>query len=194
MTRTKLSAGWLSVAVRMTMASGRVPVDGSTGEGASQRSDDVRAAGFTSEGLGWTLSNGALKVSSDEGNTWRSVRLPLGSQAWNSAEVVSDHTALVAGVNAKGAIVGVTNDAGNSWSLSSLVTSVPDISGDVALAYDGGTAVAMVRVQTSSNFAAREVFSTVDGPAWSRDKAPTTWTVALLDQGKGSLAGQAIRD
>lgn len=162
MLRTRLSIGAIAAALlMMTLACGRVPVEGSTSATASLRSDDVCAAGFTSDGLGWTLSNGTLKVSSDAGNTWRSIRLPLGSQAWKSAAVVSDQVALVATRYAKGAIVGVTSSAGGSWSVSPLLTSIGDISDDIVLAYEGTTWVAMIRFQTSSNFAAGEIFSTV---------------------------------
>jgi hypothetical protein len=178
----------------ITLACGRVPVDVSSGATASLRSDDVRASGFTSDGLGWTLSNGTLEVSSDVGNTWRSIGLPLGFQAWKSAAVVSDQVALVATRNAKGAIVGLTTSAGGSWTVSPLLTSIGDISDDIGVAYEGTTGVAMVRFQTSSNFAAGEIFSTVDGVGWSRHKAPTAGTIALTDRGTLWLAGGPIND
>jgi photosystem II stability/assembly factor-like uncharacterized protein len=140
------------------------------------------------------LSNGGLRLSSDDGNTWRSVQLPTGSQTWKTATVASDQIALVAGLNAKGATVGVTTKAGGSWSLSPLVTSIPDVSSDVALASDGSIGIAMVRFASSSNFAVGEVFSTADWGAWSRHEAPTAGKIAVTDQGTVWLAGGPIND
>ncbi len=194
MLRIKFSVGGLVLAVLLTVACGRVPVDGSPGAAVIPRSDDVRSAGFTSDGLGWTLSNGGLRVSSDDGNTWRSVQLPHSSQTWKTAAVVTDQIALIAGMNAKGAIVGSTTNAGGSWSLSPLIVSTPGASGDVALAFDGSIGIAMVRFTSSSNFAVGEVFSTVDGGVWSRHEAPTAGKIAVTDQGTVWLAGGPIND
>jgi hypothetical protein len=194
MLRTQLSIGGLAVAVLLTLACGRMPIDQSAGASAKQASDDVRAAGFTSAGLGWTLSNGALKISSDTGNSWRSLQLPSAYQPWKAAVVVSDQMALIAGLNAKGALVGVTTSAGGNWSVAPLITSIPGVSGDVALASDGKLDAALVRFATSSNFAAGEVFSSVDGTAWTRYKAPTAGKIAITDKNVIWLAGGPIND
>lgn len=194
MLRTRLSVGGFVLAVVLTLACGRVPIDGSTGTAASQRSDDVRDAGFTPDGMGWTLSNGNLRLSSDDGTTWRSIQLPTGSQTWNTATVESDQIALVAGLNARGATVGVTTRAGGPWGLVPLATSMPHVSSHVALASDGSIGIAMVRFASSSNFAVGEVFSTTDWVAWSRHEAPTAGKIAVTDQSTVWLAGGPIND
>jgi hypothetical protein len=47
---------------------------------------------------------------------------------------------------------------------------------------------------TSSNFAAGEVFSSVDGALWSRHKAPTAGEVAITGKGTIWLAGGPLND
>jgi hypothetical protein len=188
--RSGTSATFIGLAVVLTLACGRVPnVGGDASSISGPRSDAVRAEGFTPNGLGWTLSNGGLRTTVDDGDTWSSIQLPPGSNDWRAAALASDQTALVADLVSRGADVAITTNRGRSWTVSTLSTSTPDVAGDIALAFDGSVAAALVRFTTSSAFSAGEVFTTSDLITWVRHKAPTAGRIGLTSQGELWIAG-----
>jgi hypothetical protein len=187
--KVKAFAVLVGLAFILVVGCGRAPQSGRVGSVPAARSVEIRSEGFAPSGVGWVLTQGQLRTTPDAGDTWSAVALPQVALDWKAAVFTDNDSALVGALTETGATVALTTTHGRAWQISLLATSLPQISGDLSIAFDGSAGAVLVRFMTSSNFAAGEIFTTVDGTQWTRYKAPTAGRLGMTSQRTLWIAG-----
>jgi photosystem II stability/assembly factor-like uncharacterized protein len=137
---------------------------------------DFRGVVMSPDGSKLSEANAWIYTSIDDGATWTSNNVALGS--WSSVAMSADGTKLIAAANPGG--ISTSTDSGMTWTSN----NVPDASWySVASSVDGSKLVAVgtVGIYTSLNAGATWVSNNVPGTSW--------YSVAMSSDGCKMIAG-----